>query len=65
MDGATLRRGGRPTRAEAAQLGDKILDAATALFLSRGFGATSIEAIAARLAKTPKRFEEQALKHSE
>ena len=48
MDGATLRRGGRPTRAEAAQLGDKILDAATALFLSRGFGATSIEAIAAR-----------------
>jgi AcrR family transcriptional regulator len=48
MDGGVVRRGGRPTRLEAAQLGDKILDAATALFLSRGFGATSIEAIAAR-----------------
>jgi AcrR family transcriptional regulator len=44
----TIRRGGRPTRAEAAALGDKILDVATALFLSRGFGATSIEAVASR-----------------
>jgi AcrR family transcriptional regulator len=43
-----LRRGGRPTRLEAAALGDKILDVATALFLSRGFGATSIEAVASR-----------------
>jgi TetR/AcrR family transcriptional regulator, mexJK operon transcriptional repressor len=43
-----VRRGGRPTRLEAAALGDKILDVATALFLSRGFGATSIEAVAAR-----------------
>jgi len=42
------RRGGRPTRLEAAALGDKILDVATALFLSRGFGATSIEAVASR-----------------
>jgi AcrR family transcriptional regulator len=45
---AAIRRGGRPTRREAAALGDKILEAATALFLSRGFGATSIEAVAAR-----------------
>jgi AcrR family transcriptional regulator len=43
-----IRRGGRPTRLEAAALGDKILDIATALFLSRGFGATSIEAVASR-----------------
>lgn len=43
-----IRRGGRPTRIEAAALGDKILDVATALFLSRGFGATSIEAVASR-----------------
>ncbi|HXE27912.1 MAG TPA: TetR/AcrR family transcriptional regulator [Stellaceae bacterium] len=43
-----IRRGGRPTRLEAAALGDKILDVATALFLSRGFGATSIEAVASR-----------------
>jgi TetR/AcrR family transcriptional regulator, mexJK operon transcriptional repressor len=43
-----VRRGGRPTRLEAAVLGDKILDVATALFLSRGFGATSIEAVAGR-----------------
>jgi AcrR family transcriptional regulator len=45
---ATIRRGGRPTRLEAAALGDKILDVATDLFLSRGFGATSIEAVAGR-----------------
>jgi AcrR family transcriptional regulator len=43
---SAVRHGGRPTRHEAAVLGDKILDAATALFLSHGFGATSIEAIA-------------------
>ena len=43
-----IRRGGRPTRLEAAALGDKILDVATALFLSRGFGATSVEAVAGR-----------------
>lgn len=43
-----IRRGGRPTRLEAAALGDKILDVASALFLSRGFGATSIEAVASR-----------------
>jgi AcrR family transcriptional regulator len=45
---SAIRRGGRPTRLEAAALGDKILDVATALFLSRGFGATSIEAVAGR-----------------
>jgi AcrR family transcriptional regulator len=48
MESGAVRHGGRPTRHEAAALGDKILDAATALFLSRGFGATSIEALARR-----------------
>jgi TetR/AcrR family transcriptional regulator, mexJK operon transcriptional repressor len=48
MEGGAVRHGGRPTRHEAAALADKILDAATTLFLSRGFGATSIEAVASR-----------------
>src|SRR5437773_3704128 len=42
------RRGGRPSRTEAEQLGERILDAATALFLSAGYGATTIEAVAGR-----------------
>ena len=40
------RRGGRPSREASEQLGELILDAATELFLSHGFGATSIEAVA-------------------
>ena len=42
------RRGGRPSHVEAAQLSDRILDAATELFFARGYGATSIEAVAQR-----------------
>jgi AcrR family transcriptional regulator len=42
------RRGGRPSREEAEQLAGKILDVATELFLTEGYGATSIEAVAAR-----------------
>ena len=42
------RRGGRPSRAAAAQLPERILDVATELFLTQGFGETSIEAIAER-----------------
>ena len=42
------RRGGRPSREEAAALETRILDAATELFFARGFGATSIESVAAR-----------------
>ena len=40
--------GGRPSRDEALQLGERILDAATGLFFGAGFGATSMEAVAQR-----------------
>lgn len=42
------RRGGRPSRETSEQLGALILDAATELFLTHGFGATSVEAVAQR-----------------
>jgi AcrR family transcriptional regulator len=45
---AAPRSGGRPSREEAARLGERILDAATQLFLSHGYGPTSIEAVALR-----------------
>ena len=40
------RRGGRPSRAAAEQLGETILETATEAFLKDGYGSTSIEAIA-------------------
>jgi TetR/AcrR family transcriptional regulator, mexJK operon transcriptional repressor len=45
---AFVRRGGRPSRAQSAQLGERIIDAATHLFLAHGYGATSIEGVARR-----------------
>lgn len=42
------RHGGRPSRAAALQLRDRILEVATALFLTEGYGSTSIEAVAGR-----------------
>jgi TetR/AcrR family transcriptional regulator, mexJK operon transcriptional repressor len=45
---AAPQRGGRPSRAQAEQLGETILDVATELFLTEGYGVTSIEAIARR-----------------
>jgi TetR/AcrR family transcriptional regulator, mexJK operon transcriptional repressor len=45
---APARRGGRPTASAAAELGERILEVATQRFLSDGFGATSIEAVAAQ-----------------
>lgn len=42
------RRGGRPSREEALLLGDRILDVAADLFLTEGYGATSIEAVSQR-----------------
>ena len=42
------RRGGRPPRLHAEQIGEQILDVATPLFLTEGYGATSIEEVAKR-----------------
>lgn len=43
---AKRRRGGRPSLEEAKELHGRILDAAAAIFFDRGYGETSIEAIA-------------------
>jgi AcrR family transcriptional regulator len=48
------KKGGRPPAADALKLRDTILRVATELFLEHGYGATSIEAVAAR-AKISKR----------
>lgn len=42
------RAGGRPTKAEAERLGHRIVDVATELFFTLGYGATTIEAVARR-----------------
>ena len=55
-DAAVKRRGGRPARGDAPLIGEKILAAATDLFLTRGFGATSIEAVAARVQISKRTF---------
>jgi TetR/AcrR family transcriptional regulator, mexJK operon transcriptional repressor len=41
-----VARGGRPSRADALRLRERILVAATELFLGEGYGSTSIEAVA-------------------
>jgi TetR/AcrR family transcriptional repressor of mexJK operon len=46
--GKAVARGGRPSRADALRLRERILAAATELFLAGGYGSTSIEAIAKR-----------------
>jgi len=51
-----VRRGGRPSREASEQLGELILDAATDLFLTHGFGATSIEAVAQRVRISKRTF---------
>jgi TetR/AcrR family transcriptional regulator, mexJK operon transcriptional repressor len=43
------RRVGRPPRRQAEQIREQILDVATPLFLSEGYGATSIEEVAKRV----------------
>jgi len=48
------RRGGRPPRSASLLLRERILDVATPLFLSHGYGLTSIEAVA-RQARVSKR----------
>jgi TetR/AcrR family transcriptional regulator, mexJK operon transcriptional repressor len=42
------RLGGRPSRLQSERLGERILDVATDLFLSHGYAATSIDAVARR-----------------
>jgi TetR/AcrR family transcriptional regulator, mexJK operon transcriptional repressor len=42
----TARRGGRPTREEAARRDRRLIEVATRLFMERGFDATSVEAVA-------------------
>jgi TetR/AcrR family transcriptional regulator, mexJK operon transcriptional repressor len=51
--GVVSRRGGRPSRLQTVELQQTILDVATELLLTRGYGATSIEAVAsaARISK--------------
>ena len=51
-----VRRGGRPSLEASEQLGELILDAATDLFLTHGFGATSIEAVARRVRISKRTF---------
>jgi AcrR family transcriptional regulator len=50
------RHGGRPSREEAERIRERILDAATDLFLTQGYGATSIEAVAQRLRISKRTF---------
>jgi TetR/AcrR family transcriptional regulator, mexJK operon transcriptional repressor len=50
------RKGGRPSHAQAEKIGERILDAATHLFLTDGYGATSIEAIAQRARVSKRTF---------
>jgi len=62
--GGVSRRGGRPSKVDAEQLAHRIVDTATELFFTLGYGATTIEAIAqrARIAKRTvyHRFENKA-----
>ena len=58
-EGAPVRRrghGGRPSRLQSAQLSDRILDVATALFLADGYGVTSIETVAKRAGISKRTF---------
>jgi len=50
------RHGGRPSQAQALQLRERILEVATSLFLSEGYGTTSIEAVAARAGVSKRTF---------
>jgi TetR/AcrR family transcriptional repressor of mexJK operon len=50
------RSGGRPSKSAALQLRDRILEAATELFLMEGYASTSIEAVAARAGISKKTF---------
>ena len=49
-------RGGRPSVAQALELREQILEVATELFLSEGYGSTSIESVAARAGVSKRTF---------
>jgi TetR/AcrR family transcriptional repressor of mexJK operon len=51
-----VRRGGRPTSADALLLRERILEVATELFLAEGYGSTTIEAVAARAGISKRTF---------
>jgi TetR/AcrR family transcriptional repressor of mexJK operon len=51
-----VRRSGRPPRADALKLRDRILQVATELFLEEGYGSTSIDAVAARAGVSKRTF---------
>jgi AcrR family transcriptional regulator len=51
-----VRRGGRPSKADAEQIGQRIIDAATELFFTLGYGATSVEAVARRAGISKRTF---------
>jgi TetR/AcrR family transcriptional repressor of mexJK operon len=50
------RHGGRPSRAAALELRDRILEVATKLFLREGYGSTSIEAVVERAGISKRTF---------
>jgi TetR/AcrR family transcriptional repressor of mexJK operon len=50
------RHGGRPSRTEALELGDRILATATELFLTEGYGSTSIDALTKRAGISKRTF---------
>ena len=49
-------RGGRPSRADALRLRQRILEVATELFLAEGYASTTIEAVAARAGISKRTF---------
>jgi TetR/AcrR family transcriptional regulator, mexJK operon transcriptional repressor len=51
-----VRKGGRPSRADALKLRERILQVATELFLEEGYGPTSIESVAARAGVSKRTF---------
>jgi TetR/AcrR family transcriptional regulator, mexJK operon transcriptional repressor len=51
-----VRKSGRPPRADALKLRDRILQVATELFLEEGYGSTSIEAVASRAGISKRTF---------
>jgi TetR/AcrR family transcriptional repressor of mexJK operon len=54
--GVVSSRGGRPSKADAEKLAHRIVDAATGLFFTLGYGATTIEAIARRAGISKRTF---------